>query len=80
MPFSKITVDQVESFLRTSRGVRVNTDGLVSVDALFDSAVEAKEERTIVLADRLEELALQSYSFARRQEVLPSSCLQINFR
>ncbi len=71
MPFSKITVDQVESFLRTSRGVRVNTDGLVSVDALFDPAVEAKEERTIVLADRLEELALQSYFYSRRQEALP---------
>ncbi|MRR30206.1 hypothetical protein EG834_07765, partial [bacterium] len=70
MPFSKITVDQVESFLRTSRGVKVDTDGLVSVDALFDPLIEAREERAILLADRLERLVLDSYFNSRRQETL----------
>jgi len=70
MPFLKITVDQVESFLRASRGVKVDADGLVSVDALFDPAVHEIEERAIILTDRLETLTLQSYFVARRQEDL----------
>jgi len=70
MPLSKITADQLESFLRASRGVKAAAEGLVSVDALFNSAIDSMEERAIVLADRLEKLVFQTYSLARRQESL----------
>jgi len=71
MPYSKITVEQVELFLRAIHGGSVVANGLPEIDELFDPPVDSKEERTLVLADHLEAVVLKAYFSARSQVALP---------
>lgn len=72
MSLLEINAEQVESFLRAMRSGSAWNEPLLSHDSLFEITIKTREERSLVMYDRLEQLVRENYLESRRQEDLPS--------
>jgi len=70
MRFFEIHVEHIESFLRALRTGSTGAEILLQVDDLFDPGTESREERSVILSDRLDKMIRSAYLTCRRQEGL----------
>lgn len=65
-----INAVHLETFLRVIRSGSAGDEILLGVDELFDVGIESHGQRSVVLADRLDQIIRSAYQTCRRQEGL----------